>query len=52
MIFMVILALGAHIGVNLGPMLGMVLKNRYYLMTLILHLKLLAQRPFREKTLF
>ena len=43
---------GTHIGVNLGPMLGLVLKNRYHLMTLILHWKLLAKRPFREKTAF
>ena len=43
---------GAHIGVNFGPMLGMVLKNRYHLMNLILHWKLLAKGPFSEKTAF
>ena len=42
----------AHIGVNLGPMLGMGLRNIYHLITLILHWKILAKRPFREKTVF
>ena len=31
-------------------MLGMVLNNRFCLMTLILYWKLLAIQPFREKT--
>ena len=44
------LAHGTHVGVNHGPLLGMVLKNRYHLMTLILNWKLLAKRPLREKT--
>ena len=46
------LAHGAYIGVNLGPMLGMVLNNRYHLMTRILHWKLLAKRHIREKMCF
>ena len=43
---------GAYIGVNLGPMLGMVLKNKFNLLPFILHWKLLAKQPFREKTVF
>ena len=49
-LFALNLAHGAHIAVNLGPMAGMVLKNKYHLMTLKIYWKLLAKRLIREKT--
>ena len=46
------LAHGAHIGVNLAPMLGMVLNNSYNLMTLILHWKPLEKGLLVRKLRF